>query len=110
MVMSMLIMTTYLRPTWNGRRGWRWMFGAEIIPAFLFFLLMFFVPESPRWLAMRGRKDEALAVMTRAVGPEAAAQEMEAVEGSEREINVALSNSFGFGGTNASLVMKKVTD
>jgi len=53
------IMTTYLRPTWNGRRGWRWMFGAETVPALLFFLMMFFVPESPRWLIKNGRDEQA---------------------------------------------------
>jgi len=42
------IMAAYLRPTWIGREGWRWMFGSETIPAALFFVLMFFIPESPR--------------------------------------------------------------
>ncbi|MDN5971207.1 MAG: MFS transporter, partial [Enterobacterales bacterium] len=37
--------------SWNGQVGWRWMFGAELIPAVLFLLLMFLVPDSPRWLA-----------------------------------------------------------
>ena len=37
--------------SWNGQMGWRWMFWAEIIPAGLFFILMFLVPESPRWQA-----------------------------------------------------------
>ena len=48
-------MAVYIKPTWNGTDGWRWMFGAETVPAFLFFLLMFFVPESPRWLVKNGR-------------------------------------------------------
>ena len=37
--------------SWNGQTGWRWMFYACSIPAGLFFVLMWFVPESPRWLA-----------------------------------------------------------
>jgi MFS transporter, SP family, arabinose:H+ symporter len=37
--------------SWNGQTGWRWMFYACAMPAGLFFLLMWFVPESPRWLA-----------------------------------------------------------
>jgi MFS transporter, SP family, arabinose:H+ symporter len=45
----------FIRQSWNGTLGWRWMFGAEMVPAFLFFLLMFFVPESPRWLAKTGK-------------------------------------------------------
>ena len=36
--------------SWNGQLGWRWMFWAEILPAFAFFTLMFLVPESPRFL------------------------------------------------------------
>jgi len=37
--------------SWNGQTGWRWMFWAELIPAGLFFILMFIVPKSPRFLA-----------------------------------------------------------
>jgi len=37
--------------SWNGQMGWRWMFYACTVPATLFFILMWFVPESPRWLA-----------------------------------------------------------
>ena len=36
--------------SWNGQIGWRWMFYACTIPAGLFFILIWFVPESPRWL------------------------------------------------------------
>jgi MFS family permease len=42
--------------SWSGQFGWRWMFGAEIIPAILFFLLMFLVPESARWLVKNNRR------------------------------------------------------
>ena len=44
--------------SWNGQVGWRWMFGVTAIPAFFFFLAMFFVPESPRWLARAGREQQ----------------------------------------------------
>lgn len=36
--------------TWNGQWGWRWMFWAEAVPAGLFLILSFFIPESPRFL------------------------------------------------------------
>src|SRR6478736_6085699 len=42
--------TTMIAQSWSGLYGWRWMFGVEALPALLFFLLMFFVPESVRWL------------------------------------------------------------
>lgn len=45
--------------------GWRWMFGIEAAPALLFLLTAFFIPESPRWLARRGRRDEARAMLVR---------------------------------------------
>ena len=45
--------------SWNGQSGWRFMFWAELIPAGLFFLLMFLVPESPRFLVRAGKDDSA---------------------------------------------------
>ncbi|MCX6321585.1 MAG: sugar porter family MFS transporter [Bacteroidia bacterium] len=43
--------TADIMASWNGQMGWRWMFYACAVPACLFFILMWFVPESPRWLA-----------------------------------------------------------
>ena len=60
--------------SWNGQTGWRWMFGAEAVPAFLFFLLMFLVPESPRWLVKKGRPEEAGRVLAKVGGPGFAAE------------------------------------
>jgi sugar porter (SP) family MFS transporter len=51
---------------------WRWMLGLETLPAIIYFCGLFFVPESPRWLAMQGRHKEALAVLERvSAAPEA---------------------------------------
>jgi len=41
--------------SWNGQMGWRWMFYACTVPAALFFILVWFVPESPRWLAKNSK-------------------------------------------------------
>lgn len=54
-----------LRASWNGQWGWRWMFGAETVPAGLFFLLAWLIPESPRWLASHGRMGMAEKVWER---------------------------------------------
>lgn len=43
----------------GGDTDWRWMFGVEAVPAAAFFLLLFMVPESPRWLMSVGRTEEA---------------------------------------------------
>ena len=40
--------------SWNGQTGWRWMFWAGTVPALLFFIFSFFIPESPRFLAKMG--------------------------------------------------------
>lgn len=55
--------TEMIRACWNGQCGWRWMFGAETVPALAFVILMFLVPESPRWLIKSGRQDLAERVL-----------------------------------------------
>lgn len=50
---------------WNIDTGWRYMLGSELIPALLFFIALFFVPESPRWLSKKGRDEEALDILCR---------------------------------------------
>ena len=62
--------------------AWRWMLGLETLPAIVYFLALYLVPESPRWLAMRGRDDEALAVLEKAHGGTAAAAELAAIHDS----------------------------
>lgn len=56
--------------SWNGQLGWRWMFGVTAIPSMLFFISMFAVPESPRWLAKNGIHERAKRVLSR-IGGEA---------------------------------------
>ncbi len=48
-----------------GSDAWRWMLGVQAVPAIIFFLLLFRIPESPRWLLRHGRTDEARAVFER---------------------------------------------
>lgn len=69
-----------IRESWNGQMGWRYMFWAMTIPAALFFIFSFFLPESPRWLATAGRKKEAFDVFSRIGGDDYACAEMEAME------------------------------
>ena len=53
---------------WAIESGWRYMFGSEMVPAGLFAVLICFVPETPRYLAMVGQDDKALHVLTRING------------------------------------------
>lgn len=54
--------------SWNGQVGWRWMFAVTAIPSVLFLVASLLVPESPRWLAGRGRQGDALRVLERLGG------------------------------------------
>ena len=65
--------------SWNGQVGWRWMFWACSVPASLFFILMWFIPESPRWLTKEGKKDEAYKIFKRIGGKEYAKKETEEI-------------------------------
>lgn len=71
----------------NGVRwAWRWMFWAELIPAGIFFILSFIIPESPRWLATQGRVCESGRILTRIGGNAYAAQtlsELQSLGGTE---------------------------
>jgi len=55
--------------------NWRWMLGIELLPAVLYFFLLLIVPQSPRWLVMKGRYDEALKIM-KSLGDEAIAEKV----------------------------------
>jgi sugar porter (SP) family MFS transporter len=54
--------------SWNGQWGWRWMFAVTAIPAMVFLAATLLIPESPRWLASRGRDQQALGVLQRLGG------------------------------------------
>lgn len=60
--------------------NWRWMLGVGVIPAFLYFMLLFLVPRSPRWLMTKGKNEEALKVLTKVNGPEQAKIEYKEIE------------------------------
>jgi SP family arabinose:H+ symporter-like MFS transporter len=58
-----------------GKLEWRWMLGVAGFPALLFLVMLFFIPRSPRWLAMQNRTEEALAIL-RLTSGENAEQEL----------------------------------
>ncbi len=65
-----------------GAWNWRWMLGVETLPAILYFGFLFIVPESPRWLTLRGREAEALQVMRKVSGTERADADLRAIHDS----------------------------
>ena len=56
---------------WNLSTGWRYMFLSGVIPSLIFIFLLFFIPETPRFLVLKKRNDQALNVLKRTVGDEA---------------------------------------
>jgi sugar porter (SP) family MFS transporter len=76
----------FIRGSWFGQEGWRWMFGLTAAPSLLFLAGMAFVPESPRWLAKNGHADRSRAILTRIGGPGYAAE-------ASREIGATLSDT-----------------
>jgi SP family sugar porter-like MFS transporter len=67
--------------SWNGQIGWRWMFYACTVPASLFFILMWLVPESPRWLVKtRKSRQKAHNILARIGGAEYAGSELISIE------------------------------
>lgn len=66
--------------SWNCQHGWRWMFWAEGYPAAVFFVLVLFIPESPRWLVMKGRTEKASGVFRHIGGDSYAETEMKAIK------------------------------
>ncbi len=67
---------------WNLNTGWRYMFLSGAIPSLIFIFLLFFIPETPRFLMLKNRSEQALKVLKRTVGDEA--------EGNLKEISSTL--------------------
>ena len=72
---------------WLLTTAWRWMLASEAVPALLFLVLLLFVPDTPRWFVMRGRSDEALALLRRIDGEETAHATLTEIETSLRARN-----------------------
>ena len=83
---------------WINTMGWRLMLVSEAVPALLFLLLLLFVPDTPRWLVMKGRDAEALDVLNRLTDPAEAKSTLKAIEGSLTEAaHEVKSGLFTFG-------------
>ncbi|MGR5143278.1 sugar porter family MFS transporter [Photobacterium sp. DNB23_23_1] len=73
--------------TWLVDMGWRWMLGSEVLPAALFAGLLFLIPESPRWLVLKGKVDEAKDTLSRISNPKHADQLIGEIQASLADSN-----------------------
>ncbi|HEY1257240.1 MAG TPA: D-xylose transporter XylE [Terracidiphilus sp.] len=80
---------------WLNSIGWRYMFLSGVIPAALFLLLLFFVPETPRFLMLKGDESSARAVLAKLVTPEERENELSEIRASLSEHHSGELLSFG---------------
>ena len=85
------LVTAYVSNWWLSGLGlrddWRWMLGVLAIPSAIFAALLYTIPESPRWLVLKGRKSEAGSVLSKIGGADA--------ESSLAQIEASVSESSG---------------
>ncbi|OJU49821.1 MAG: D-xylose transporter XylE [Bacteroidales bacterium 45-6] len=81
---------------WLISEGWRYMFLSGAIPAAIFIILLFFVPETPRYLAMKGKDEKALNVLEKIAGKDSAKNILADIKGTLHEVNAPWL-SYGFG-------------
>jgi len=65
---------------WNQSTGWRWMFASGTIPSLMLLVLLIWIPETPRFLLLKGRRSEAFAVAARIEGDDLGKQDIEAID------------------------------
>jgi len=69
----------------TGENNWRWMLAVMGIPALLFFVFLFFAPESPRWLVQKGFSEKAFIILEKINGDAEARKELKTIEDSVTE-------------------------
>lgn len=92
----------YFLVDWDN--NWRWMFFSGIIPSVLFFVLLFFVPESPRWLVKNNLKEKGLAILERVGGKQNALLEMNQISKSLTEKQGLFKDLFKKGTRKALMI------
>lgn len=83
---------------WLHSIGWRWMFASEVIPAILFLIFLFLVPETPRYLVMRGKTSAASAILHKLLDRQEAEKELSDIQESFKEKAPSLRPYFKFMG------------
>src|SRR5690606_21507310 len=83
----------------GGEHAWRWMLGVQAVPALLFYILIHFVPESPRWLLLYRQNREAAVHILKKINPLHYQKELETI--------LAAAKAASSNGNAASLFSKK---
>ena len=81
-------LSNYLFNKYNGGNSsflsdvnvWRWMLGVEFIPAVLYFILLFFIPKSPRWLYLNDKKSDCERILVKLHGDQQSKSEMSSIK------------------------------
>ncbi len=81
---------------WLINTGWRWMFASEVIPAGLFLIMLTFVPETPRYLVLKGNETKASSVLTKVLGEVKAAEVLKNIKETLVEKSVPWLSFGGF--------------
>ncbi|MEA4809952.1 D-xylose transporter XylE [Macellibacteroides fermentans] len=84
---------------WLHSIGWRWMFASEVIPAILFLIFLFLVPETPRYLVMKGKTSAASVILHKLLDRQEAEKELADIQESFKEKAPSLRPYFKFMGT-----------
>jgi len=80
-------LSNWLIDTYSGHYSWRWMLGIMAVPSLIYFVLLFFVPNSPRWLVLKKRNDEAEEVLKKCGSDDVKAEINDIVESLKVELN-----------------------
>ena len=80
------VLVSYFLAKFQVAHEWRWMFASEMVPVLPFFIGVMLIPESPRWLVMKGRREQARGILTLISGRGTAQNEMvQIVEGLQQK-------------------------
>ena len=79
---------------WNVSTSWRWMFASGALPSALFLALLTLVPESPRWLVERGKREKAESILIKVGGSAFAGAELVSIEEALSQEPASLSQLF----------------
>ncbi len=80
--------TEFIRASWNGQEGWRWMFTVVALPSAAFFVGSLIIPESPRWLVKNGATERAHRILARIGGTDYANGEVMSIQETIRKEDI----------------------